>query len=58
MGLFHILYFHVGYKSRLGCKLNAEYQQIKNGDSQREIVIVIASSSIKGIYTLTKYECR
>ena len=39
MGLFLILYFPCWFLDRSGCKLNAEYQQIKNWDSQREIVI-------------------
>ena len=45
MGLFLILYFPCWFLDRLGCKLNAEYQQIKNWDSQREIVIAIASKA-------------
>ena len=49
MGLFLILYFPCWFLDGLGCKLNEEYQQIKNWDSQREIVIVIASWSFKGI---------
>ena len=67
IGLFLILYFPCWFLDRLGCKLNAEYQQIKNWDSQREIVIVTASWSFKGIvvktpdsmlFTLIKYGCR
>ena len=62
MGLFLILYFPCWFLDRLGCKLNAEYQQIKNWDSQREIVMELQRHIVKTpdsmLFTFIKYGCR